>query len=326
MQNEHTWRALLTQLIADHAERQRIAQQSGIHQMTLTRWATGASQPRLDLLRTFVQALPASQEELRALLLQDYPYLLEETEDQETLLIPSPFYARVFHAHTTLPPQLREVSVTLLILQQMLKHFDPHRTGMMIFIARCMPPTAGYTRSLRLTLGRANGPWEQYMEQQQTDQQTIFFGAESQPGYTVVTGRLTLVIRKEYTAMDFPAIAFPSEVSILTVPLLMADRVAGCICLLSTQAQYFTQERVNLAELYADILTATLNEHDFYQLHAIKLGIFPPRKQQWSVLTTFKQRLTTYQRQHILTREEAEQRVWHDIESALLRITQTSVL
>ncbi|HTK06666.1 MAG TPA: GAF domain-containing protein [Ktedonobacteraceae bacterium] len=324
MQNEHTWRTLLTQLIADHIERQRIAQQLGIHQLTLTRWANGISQPRPDLLRAFVQTLPASQEELRTLLLRDYPDLLEEPGNQELQAIPSPFYARVFHAHTTLPPQLREVSVSLLILQQMLMHLDPRRIGTMIFLARCMPSTNGYTHSLRQTLGRASGPWERLIEQQELDQQTIFFGAESQPGYTVVTGRLALITQRQNKDMEFPAIAFPAEKSALTIPLLLADRVAGCVCLLSTQPHYFTQERISLVEQYANVLTTTLNTLDFYQLHTIKLGIFPPRELQWPVLTTFQQRLTKYLLQHTMTREAAEQRVWLDIETELLQIAQIS--
>lgn len=318
MQNRITWRQLLAQMIADGAERQRICQQLGIHQMTLTRWANNISQPRPDLLRSFVQTLSPGHEELRTLILQDYPNLFsEDTTSQEPPSIPSPFYARIFQAHTSLPFQLRENSVSLLILQQMLMQFDPRRLGMMVFLARCNPPKKKCVRSLRQTLVRATGPWERLIEQQQMELQTVFFGIESLPGYTLSSGH---PIAASYTQdSSFRAIASPTEKSGLALPLLLGDQTTGCLCLLSTQTQYFTQERINLAKQYANVLTTTLNQRDFYAMRDVDLRILPSRELQWQVLETFQQRFTGYLLQHTLSREEAETHVWQDIEADLLQ-------
>src|SRR6266567_4947169 len=163
MKEPETWRELLGQVTSDHQEKQRIADVVGVNPITLMRWATNKSNPRLDNLRPLLSALPRYRQQLARLIAVEYPHVLNAPPAVTEIApeIPSAFYARVLNAHTTSPSLLRGSAVSILILQQLLEHLDPQQLGIVAVIVQCMPPSVpgGKVRSLRKTVGRGNSPW-----------------------------------------------------------------------------------------------------------------------------------------------------------------------
>src|SRR5438876_8404693 len=63
-----TWRDLLTQIISDPLEKQRIADALGIHPMTLVRWARGEGSPHPKNLYRLLDVVPAYRARLLLLI------------------------------------------------------------------------------------------------------------------------------------------------------------------------------------------------------------------------------------------------------------------
>jgi hypothetical protein len=322
MKEPETWRELLGQVISDHQEKVRIAEAVGVNPITLMRWATNKSNPRLDNLRPLLSALPLYRQQLARLIALEYPHVLSVAPLFTEIApeIPSAFYARVLNAHTSSPSMLRGSAVSILILQQLLEHLDPQQFGMVAVIVQCTPPAVpgGKVRSLRKTVGRGNPPW------QNIEHSTCFVGAEGQAGRVLVTGRFTSTQTREEKLRLFPTHCMAEEESTVIYPILLADRVAGCLCVVSTRRNYFTQMHLDLVQRYTDLLVLVFREHEFYPLQDIKLGIMPPALQQQSLLASFQRRVTqrlieAAQDHQSMTRMQAEQVLWHEVEEELLR-------
>ncbi|HEY5001617.1 MAG TPA: hypothetical protein VII61_00595, partial [Ktedonobacteraceae bacterium] len=71
MAESFTWRNLLAQIISEPYERHQLAHKLNVHPLTLTRWSTGVSVPRLEALHRLVAALPAYEEQLSLLVAQE---------------------------------------------------------------------------------------------------------------------------------------------------------------------------------------------------------------------------------------------------------------
>jgi hypothetical protein len=322
MKEPETWRELLGWIISDQQERQRIAETAGINPVTLIRWATNKSNPRLDNLRPLLSALPQYHQQLVRLIAVEYPQVLSATPvlTEITPEIPSAFYARIMNAHTSSPALLRGSVIGTLILQQLLEHLDPQQFGLIALIVQCMPPSVsgGRVRSLRKTVGRGTSPWHNI------EHTTCFLGAEAQVGRTLTTGRFTVIQSGEEKLRLFPSHYIEEIESAVTYPILLADRVAGCLGIISTRRHYFTQMRLDLIQCYVDLLALAFGEREFYPLQDINLGIMPPIMQQQSVLASFQQRVTqrlveAAQNHQAITRTQVEQVIWWEIEEELLR-------
>lgn len=320
IEESRTWRELLKLVINDPQERARIAEIVGVNPVTLIRWVTYKSNPRPDNLRLLPKALPEYRQQLAPLLAVEYPHILNETHEPLELVpeIPSAFYARVLNAHTTSPPLLRESAICTLILQQLVEHLDPQHTGMIAVITACMPPTSGKVRSLRKTFGRGNLPWRN------VEHQTLFLGAESQAGRALTAGRFTAIQTQEEKQRLFPTHNYNSEdQSMVAYPILLADRAAGCLGIVSTRRNYFTQHHLDLIQQYTDLLVLAFDDHEFYPLQDIELGIMPSGDQQLPLLSSFQRRVTwriieASRNRQPLTRLQAEREVWCEIEEELL--------
>ena len=242
-----------------------------------------------------------------------------KTKGDVPLEIPSAFYTLVFDTYITSPPHLRTWSICQLIVQQILEHLDPDHKGFAITIAECVPPLAGQkVRSLRKTMGRGTGILRQYMERN-----TQFLGAESRIGQVVITGRAVVVQSAEQQAQRFPGHTPPTVQSAATYPLISANQIAGCLGVFSTQPNYLTQERQDLIERYAELLTVTFDPDEFYALDEIDLKIIPPCEKQLPFFADFQQLVAqkmvqASQSQALLTRAQAEQEVWQEIEELLI--------
>lgn len=322
MEESQTWRELLGQVISEPLERQRIADALGIHPVTLTRWATNRSNPRPENLEALLNALPKCRQRLAELLKTEYPDLSNSlVQERIRDEIPSTFYSRVLNAYTSIPPILRDSTISALILQQMLGHIDPGQAGMAIFVAQCVPPLPMHkVRSLRRTAGRGTLPWESHM-----DSQTQFFGAESPLGQALIQGR-TMAVSDYATAFALcPHQSPAATLSALIFPILQSSRCIGCLCIVSTQPIHYLQTHHELISYYVDLIVLSFEQQDLYELSDIDLGLMPSYTLQQPYLAYFSQRVTQGMLQSVrnnqpLTRPQAEQKVWQQFEEEFLNL------
>lgn len=330
MQTSQTWREFLGTCIADTSERQRIADFLGIAQITLTRWVSGESHPRVANLRKLLLALPNQRERLLALIQQEYSgfatAIQDEAESGELTGIPSEFYSRVLYTLTNTAKDVLFRLLTDMILQQALKHLDPERLGMAIIVARCMPPSReNKVQTLRENVGRGSPPWGDNLEQQ-----AILLGAESLTGYAVMS--LHLVVNQNLRDERNPAAGYrgPGEESAAATPIKRCGGVAGSLLVSSTQPDYFVPARSMLVEQYAALLALAFDCGDFYDPQCIELGLVPSAQEQRPYFSGFQQRVLQFMREanrehHPMTYSQAEQKVWQQIEEELLRVSYRDV-
>jgi len=318
-----TWRELLATLIADPQERQRIADATRVSAITLQRWSTNKSNPRKDNLRPLLDTVAEYRQQFTELIVKEFPDFLKEFPEAETLMeIPSAFYARVLSAHTSSPPILRASTICILILQQIVVHLDPRLSGLVALVAQCVPPASGRkVRSLRLIQGRGTPPWTG-----QVENRTQFFGAESQTGMALQSGRAVAFQSQEVKSRLFPAHHTNVEKSTAVLPIIQSDRVAGCLCLASNLPGFFSQARLDLAKSYADLLVLAFEHNEFFDLQDVELGIMPASHLQQERIAMFQQRVTqqmirAVQNGQPITRPKAELRVWQELEEELLQIS-----
>ena len=319
MQDSQKWRELLAKIIKDSHEKQRVANELGVSVITLTRWVSGESTPRPHNLRLLLKALP----EHRKALLETFPEEISLSVDEKvegedaSQEIPSVFYASVLNAHCNLPRILHFSSICDVILQQALKQLDPNRVGMEITVVQCMYPSLnGKIRSLRESLGRGTPPWNRELEQR-----TLFLGAESLSGYVVSSGRPLAVPSRQQGLNLFPVQWVEWEESAIAYPIMIADQIAGCLLVSSTQPDYFLSlARQKLVQQYAELLLVAFEPANFYALGSVDLGRMPPYEQQRAHLNNFRQRVADVMiRQHVDV-VQAERIVWQLIEDELLQL------
>lgn len=330
-QETSTWRGLLGQIISDAQERQRIADLLRVNPITLTRWANARSKPRAESLRQLIDVLPTQRQRLIELITGEYPRLFAEEEWQEDIapLIPSNFYTRVLNIHTTSPLFLRSSAICIAVLQQILAHLDPTKNGMEVCIAQCVPSQLQVApsdvqrpriHSLRTTFGCGTPPWNNH------ENQTVFFGAESLIGQAALRGHYIVIQTRDEKQRHFPAHATALEESIIGLPIIRTDRVAGVLSIASTQPHFFVSTRLGLAIHYAELLTLAFEPHEFYRIQDLDLGLLPPAQRQQSAIANFQLQVTqtmiqAQQQGEPLTRPVAELRTWQEIERRLLHQT-----
>ena len=313
------WRTLLGTLISDPQERQRLASAIAVNPVTLTRWVTNKSQPRSDNLRQLLEALPQHREQLAVLMREEFPTLATYEQDSREGLqeIRSEFYASVMSSSASLLPIVRTHTIITMILQQIVEHFDPMRQGMIVSIEQCVPPVPGErVHSLRRVM-------EQTSSEGPIEYRTQFCGAESQAGRTVLYGSLISVQNIAEMERRYAIRYQQKEASLVTSPIMKMDRFAGCLTIFMPQQNYFTPQHLKLVRAYANLLVPGFEENDFYSLSEIDLGIIPPLSLQLPLFRDFRLRVTRYMAQVPpecggMTRPQAEQIVWKQIENELL--------
>jgi hypothetical protein len=263
---------------------------------------------------------------LLALLEQDIPgitaSLSNDSLSSQSSGIPFEFYERILHTRASLPHSLRFSSLCDAILQQALKQLDPDRLGLAIIVARCMPPSSSHRhliRTLRESAGRGTPPWESSLEAQAT-----FLGAESLAGHAVTVGHLVVLpnLREEYNVV--PGYRDRWEESAAATPIMLAEEIAGCLLVSSTQPNYFQPAYQHLVQCYAELLALAFEAQDFYEPQRIQLGFVPPAEVQRKYLSQFRQRVAETMRQAARKQQglsllQAEHLVWQQIEAELLQ-------
>ncbi|GCE30292.1 hypothetical protein KDA_57760 [Dictyobacter alpinus] len=320
---KQTWRDFLAHIIRDDKVKQQIIDALHISPITLTRWITGKSEPRLHNLRQMLGALPPQYQE------QMSHYLREENkagttligeESHLALIIPSEFYQQVFIARATTGENLRFWSLSQLIIQQALGQLDPERRGMSIWIVRCMPPSGPQhkVRSLRESVGAGTSPWKSNLEQD-----AMFLGAESLVGSVVTSYRPAIVqdLDEEHNLLALSRVEH--EKSIVIYPILYCGRIAGVFMVSSAEANFFLHAaRVELIHSYADLAALAFDRDQFYEPEQIMLEIMPGYVEQKSYFTHFRQLMTetildaVYSNRRI-DNAQADLFVWQKLEEQL---------
>lgn len=321
MPKPSSWRDLLKDIINDHAERERIANEVGVRSITLARWASGESNPRPSNLRQLLHALPRQQRDLFAELLEEEPFdlfdpLINEPPDE----IDYNFIRQVLEMRATTSDTLLFWTLCRKVLQQALRQLDHERIGMAITLVQCMPPShAGKIHSLRESMGLGTPPWQGDLEQQ-----AMFLGAESLAGHVVTLGHPQAIddLRVERTFL--PAYQVEYEVSAIACPIMYTNRIAGCLLLSSTQPNYFRSQTCRtLISDYTQLIALAFTPEQFFPLEYLELRVMPPLETQRALFTTFQQRVIallkeTHNTPHPLMRTQAERIVWQQFEEELI--------
>ncbi len=321
VQNIRTWRELLGKIIKDPQDKQRLAITLAVNPGTLGRWINGESTPRPNTLRLLVEALPAYSEQLLELMALEFggDVMKEVGVDTAALEIPSAFYAHIMSLYATSQRPTRFISLVDAILQQGVQQLDPHRRGMELTVVQCMSPGCdGKVYSLHEKLGRGTRPWQRDLEQR-----ACFLGIEALAGYVVSTGRQLAMQRGIDDGALFPAKWMEGEESAMAYPIMLADRIAGCLLASSTQRNYFlSQIAQRLIKEYAQLLSLAFPEEEFYALSSIHLGKMPSYEVQTERISHFRLRVSTLMREGWQGGRvgliKAEQLVWQQIEQELL--------
>ncbi len=321
MENPSSWRDLLKSIISDHAERERIATEIGVRSITLTRWITGESKPRLQNLRQLLNALPKHyRDQLVEQLEEEHIDLFDTFDRREPDEIDYQFLRQVFEVRATTPSNLLFWTLCRKVFQQALRHLDPERIGMAITLVQCMPASSeGKVRSLRESMGLGTPPWPGDLEHR-----AMFLGAESLAGYVVTNCRQGAINDLRANTTFLPAYQSEYEVSALAHPIMYANHIAGCLLLSSTQPNYFLSEsRLVLISDYAQLIASAFRPEEFVPPERIELRFMPPVKIQRELFATFQQRVITVMKESLITgspiaRAEAEQIVWQQFEKELI--------
>lgn len=319
-----SWRELLRDIISNSVERERIANAMGVHPMTLNRWVSGESNPRPQNLRQLLYALRHEQRGLMIELLEKDAIDLSDplTSDSLPDQIEYPFVMQILELRATTTDNLLFWTLCQKVFLHAIRQLDAERIGIALRVVQCMPPSSsdGIIHSLRESMGLGTPPWQRDLEQE-----GIFLGAESLAGYVVASCRPESVQNLATETIRLPTHRAEYEMSATAVPILYANRVAGCLLVSSTQPNYFlSQARLSLIYDYARLISLAFKPEQFYPPACIKLRIMPPFEVQRTHLTTFRDRVLTLMRETIhnqqpLTRSQAEQLVWRQCEEELIQ-------
>jgi transcriptional regulator with XRE-family HTH domain len=320
-----TWQSILQQILRIPGEQQRMAVSIGLSQMTLTRWAKGESNPQRPHLTRLLQVIqPAYRDELLTALEETYPDIHSWQKDDSAENIPSEFFAELLSVRTTTTDSLRFWRISDMILRQVLAQLDPNQLGMAVTLVQCMPPSEAHgnkIRSLRERTGRGTFPWSADLEPI-----ALFLGMESLAGYATES-RHTVNVDDLTKEKLLPAYRTDFEVSAASHPIMLGERIAGCLAASSTQVGYFTQQRQSLLVAFSNLASLAFNKEEFYDPKLVELRVMPTPKYQRPILNDFRQRVSrmltngTNQRQR-LNNSESERKVWLQIEEELLTLPE----
>jgi len=316
-----SWQAVLQKIIRQPGERQRLIAALGINPMTLNRWLKDEYQPNRAHLTALLRHVPPQyRQELREAIDLDHPNLDGLDSEVELVHISPEFYIEILDNRAGIMEAKRDREIVEKVLNQALLQLDPHRQGMAVTVAQCMPPRAdGKIHSLRERAGRGTPPWTADLENF-----SIFLAMESLAGYVVQNQHPASIedISKEKL---LPAIQDDFEVSAAAVPLLYEGNIAGCLLASSTVIGHFTRQRLELMGDFANLLTLGMDPADFYPYSYIQLGIlrYASAAEQRALLRTFRDRVQQLMIQYARNRtpiryKEAEEQVWSELEEEVV--------
>src|SRR5262249_10952861 len=145
-------------------------------------------------------------------------------QKQEIEEIPSIFYAQVLRGSTTVPPTIRFWSLASIVLQQMLMQLDPQRKGLLLKVARILPPGVdGELHCLYEAIHHGSAHWMGDLSQS-----ALLLGAESLAGQALAEFR-PIVVNEQSHARWRSTMLREHEASALAFPISRGNRVAGTL-------------------------------------------------------------------------------------------------
>lgn len=318
------WRELLGSL--NEEERQQIINELGIRDKTLERWIQGHTMlPRSKRVHQLLTVLPP---QIRIAFIESIEQDPAFSKYREEFILPSrplgissTFYMRVLEANSTASKNFRFTMICQLVLLQMVGQLDPDHRGLSVSILKYTSPSEGKkVRTLHQYFSLGTAPWSNVIEQK-----GFFMGAESVVGQAAFSQKPSVIQDTHITtSSDIHLLhADASTRSIAGIPLLRGAESAGGLLIVSTQAQFFTRNRVTLLQKYCHLLGVALADNEFYGRQQIDLHAMPSVSEQQHLLDQFRQRISTILRQRNAIRQttswqEAEQEVRQALEAEFL--------
>src|SRR5450631_3999351 len=125
MEDYQTWRDLLSNLIKERRERERIAKTTGIDALTLVSWATHATTPTSHQLHRLLEAIPRHQMLLHTLIVEEFEEFdtnqIEASADPISITFP----ARVLEILANAPEESRFWSICTAVLHEAIHQLTP---------------------------------------------------------------------------------------------------------------------------------------------------------------------------------------------------------
>src|SRR5437764_7353993 len=128
MPTPSSWREVLQEIIHDPLERDRIAAALKVTAITLRRWISGESNPRIRTLRQLQTIIPQSRRALFVDFLQkEFGDLAPQWSGEVPGEIAYTFIRQIFETRATTQHNLLFWTLCKKVLQQALRHLDPER-------------------------------------------------------------------------------------------------------------------------------------------------------------------------------------------------------
>lgn len=289
------WRVLFGQIIEDPQERQRLAEELRVKDVTLMRWAHNTASPRPQNIRNLLAALgQPARKKLFDVIIEEFPDIISLFEDvpseELSKTIPAEFYDRVLDSYAQLSGYQRYLSITSTVLQQAVGQLAPRNGSIAVTVAQCMQPLAGdRIRSLHERVGKATSPWKPNLELK-----AIFLGAESLAGQAVIRQRAQNIPSRAENNDLFPAQWVEGEESAAAYPIQRGGKFAGALVVSCTLPYYFIEPRLYLILGYARLIALAFEPDDFYSIEQIALRRMPPYKEQEERQKGLQQRVSAY--------------------------------
>jgi hypothetical protein len=322
MEDYQTWRDLLSNLIKERRERERIAKTTGVDALTLVSWATNATTPTSYQLHRLLQAIPRHQMLLRTLIVEEFEEFDTDPIEATAGPIPITFPAHVLEILANAPEESRFWSICTAVLHEAVHQLASTDHGISLSVIQCMPPSSSQEQvhCLREYIALGTSPWLD-----QVEMRTRFLGAESLAGTTVSSALPCIIVdsnQEHLLATYLPEYAM----SAAAFPITHSNRIAGCLLVASTQIGYLSSStHQQLMQNYAALLALAFSPANFYGHEQIALQIMPPLQVQQPYLSTLQQRVlatlqTAFSVNRSLSYLEAQQHVYDQIAQELLQI------
>ncbi|GHP00902.1 hypothetical protein KSF_109490 [Reticulibacter mediterranei] len=308
-------------------ERTQFEEAVGVTRTTINRWIRGEKGwPRPDNVKRLLAILTEEQQQEFLVLARKDPEFWEQlhatVSEEPANLPPLPpkwldsFCYRLLRLQRDTPKPYRQL--TGAILKEALTRLESHpNTGLEIIVATCMPPKDGKVRSLRASVGMGTSPWPDH-------QHTLnsLMGIESLAGYVVTKGHGEVIADlSDSSSLQLQVERATDAGSAAAFPILTQTHgTAGALLALSTQKNFFTEERITMLEIFADTIRLAFSETQF--MSCIELGVLPPWDVQHTYFDSFRRRVNDAHQKAL--REGAspihsEEQVFAQIEYELLQ-------
>lgn len=311
-QDKKKWQSLLESLTVHPAERSRVAEALGVNPFTITRWISGESEPRLKNLRQLPNLFPEQKA-----LFEEFIDEVMKPPVPGPLILSASYLARILAVVAETSGPVRAWTIRHLAFLQLLQALDPSKNlGIEISIAQCTPPQERKEpiQSVCERLSIGTGPWKSDIERK-----LLFLGSESLAGWAVDRGEPGIIQDLERADQVLPFRPGIYEKSAAAFPLRRGTSIAGCLLIVSAQAEYFSSDRLSYLETYANVCALSFRDDEFFTPILLKeIPCLSPTQQQ-QLQAHFRLRIREIRRTSDLSEQEAEKRVLQEIERVLLQ-------